>query len=138
MISVVLGASTDSGRYNETIKLFNYAYNNFEVAKVASKDDVQGQIKVIRGGVDIADAVVPEDLITIVPLTYSNKITTSITLQEEIKAPVPAGTVVGAMEIKAGDTVVETVDLVISQEIKKISLWQAFGKMFQAWFHFSF
>jgi D-alanyl-D-alanine carboxypeptidase (penicillin-binding protein 5/6) len=58
---------------------------------------------------------------TIAQLSYE------VELLETVAAPVAAGQVLGTLTVKAGDQVLETVDLVAETEVERLSFWEVYG-----------
>ena len=58
-----------------------------------------------------------------------NTVTTEITLEESLTAPVEAGQKIGAMTIKAGDEILAEVPLVASEEVARLTWADLFGKI---------
>ena len=74
----------------------------------------------------------------VIPKTYSDKIKKEIKLEQSVAAPVEKGAKIGELVLKAGDEVVETVDLTAAEGTNKITFFQAIGKVLNAWLSFHF
>lgn len=121
-ISVVLNTGTIQGaRCLDSIALFDYAYDNFGIKKIANKDDVITQITVSNGTKETKnlDVLLSKDINALNMLSKENdKITPEINLNKDISAPLAAGSVVGT----ATYTVLNskyTVNLVASHDVEK-------------------
>ena len=121
-IAVVLNTGTiQGGRCEDSISLFNYAYNNFELKNIANKNDVVTQTTVYNGTKDTKklDIVLSED---VTALTFLNnedtEIVPTINLEKNISAPLSAGTVVGTATYNILNTDY-TVNLIASHDVQK-------------------
>lgn len=138
LIAVIMNAPDASTRFAEAKELLEYGYNNFEVYPALKAGEEYGDVPVKKGAKDTAKAVVANDVTVIIPKTYSDKIKKEVVLEESVAAPVAQGTKLGELILKAGDEVVETVELTAAEETRKITFFQAIGKVLSAWLCFDF
>lgn len=121
-ISVVLNTGTLHGaRCTDSIALFDYAYNNFGIKKIANKDDVISQITVSNGTKETKnlDVILSKDVNALLMLSNeNNKIIPNVNLNKNISAPLAAGSVVGTVTYSALNTDY-TVDLVAAHDVEK-------------------
>lgn len=121
-ISVVLNTGTLHGaRCTDSIALFDYAYNNFCIKKIANKDDVISQITVSNGTRETKnlDAILSKDVNALLMKSNDNsKIIPTVNLNKNISAPIAAGSVVGTVTYSALNTDY-TVDLVAGHNVEK-------------------
>lgn len=124
-IAVVLNTGTVHGaRCEDSISLFNYAYNNYGIKKIASKNDVITQATVYNGTKDTKqlDIVLSEDINALSYLDdTNNEITSTINLNNKISAPIAAGSTVGSItyNVLGKDY---TADLVAAHDVEKSEL----------------
>ena len=150
LISVVMGASTEPGRFNETKKVLDYGYNNFEVKQVvAGKTTVTGaETAPVSKGKEATVPVVTEEAVNfIVPKgteSFEPEFTTNFE-GEALEAPIEAGTKAGTItytyKVEGMDEVQEqTVNLVTSEKVEKAGWFRLmfrgigdfFGDMFDS------
>ena len=121
-ISVVLNTGTIHGaRCTDSIALFDYAYNNFGIKKIAKKDDVITQITVSNGTKETKnlDVLLSKDVNALLMQSNDNsQITPTINLNKNLSAPLATGSVVGTVTYSALNTDY-TVDLVASHNVEK-------------------
>lgn len=109
-ISVVLDSSLTPeglhGRFIDTKKLFNYAYDNFTLTKIREKNTLVDTIEIENATKDTKNLdVVIEDSITIITkkdLDVDNLIP-EISYKENLLAPITKGTQVGTIKYKVDD-----------------------------------
>ncbi|MBR3163151.1 MAG: D-alanyl-D-alanine carboxypeptidase [Clostridia bacterium] len=121
-IAVVLNTGTTHGaRYEDSISIFNYAFNTFGIKKVAGKNDVITQITVNNGSKDTKnlDLLLAEDVNALTFINNdSTKIEPTINLNKNISAPIAAGSVVGNVTYNILNTEYK-VDLIASHDVEK-------------------
>jgi D-alanyl-D-alanine carboxypeptidase (penicillin-binding protein 5/6) len=103
VIVVVLGAgSTKDGlseRYLDCINLFNYAFNNYKMQTLHEKGSVQQQI-VISGATENTknlNVLVKDAISILLPDGADASLTPEIVLNDNLKAPIAANSVIGTI-----------------------------------------
>ncbi|WP_454193894.1 D-alanyl-D-alanine carboxypeptidase family protein [Paenibacillus sp. Marseille-Q7038] len=150
LISVVMGAKTEPGRFNETKKVLDYGYNNFEVKQVvAGKTTVTGaETAPVSKGKEATVPVVTEEAVNFIVPKGTGAIEPEFTTNfegEALEAPIEAGTKAGTItytyQVEGMDGVQEqTVNLVTSEKVEKAGWFRLmfrgigdfFGDMFDS------
>lgn len=103
-VTVVLksGITPDglSEKFLDTIKLFNYGYENYTLTKVKEKNDTIKTIEIENGSKDTKNLeLLIEDQITVVNSlsTNMNNLLPTINLNQNLLAPIEQGSVVGSI-----------------------------------------
>lgn len=120
-IAVILNTGTVHGaRCTDSISLFNYAYDNFGLKKIASKGDVLNNISVFNGTKETQnlDLILSKDINVLNFLNKDIDIKPSIELKENISAPIATGSVVGTVTYDVLNTKY-TADLVAAHDVQK-------------------
>ena len=124
-IAVVLNTGTIQGaRCEDSVSLFNYAYDTFGIKKIANKGDIITKTTVYNGTKDTRDLdiVLSKDIDALDFLSDNNcEITPTINLNSRILAPIAAGSVVGSVTYSVLNTDY-TVDLIASHDVEKSEL----------------
>ena len=124
-IAVVLNTGTIQGaRCEDSVSLFNYAYDTFGIKKIANKGDIITKTTVYNGTKDTRDLdiVLSKDIDALDFLSDNNcEITPTINLNSRILAPIAAGSVVGSATYSVLNTDY-TVDLIASHDVEKSEL----------------
>ena len=109
-IAVVLnGGTTKEGlnsRYIDSKKLFEYAYDNFTLTKIIEKGSVVQTIEIENGTKETKNLdLVIDETITVVnnKSIDMNNVIPEIKLNENLEAPIEAGTVLGTIKYKVDD-----------------------------------
>ena len=100
LISVVMGASSELARFQETAKLFDYGFSQFEVKTVfKGKEPVKGhETAPVAKGVDLEVPIVPERDVVAVVRKGEERVPAPQVHVSEVVAPVKQGQAVGTIK----------------------------------------
>ncbi|UJF33303.1 D-alanyl-D-alanine carboxypeptidase family protein [Paenibacillus hexagrammi] len=124
IITVVMGTKTEPERFNETRKLLDYGFNNFEVKPYMSeKTEIDSLKKVnIKKGVQTEVPLVTKSGVTFVTKKGAKPEEFTITAEpvEESKlvAPIKKGDVLGKAKVSYNGQV-QTIDLIADADVEK-------------------
>jgi D-alanyl-D-alanine carboxypeptidase (penicillin-binding protein 5/6) len=125
LIAVVLGATQTqeglSARYVDSKNLYEYGYSNYTVKKIKDKDDKITQIEISNATKDTKnlDLCISDDITALIKQSENeNDILPTITINENLSAPIAKGTVVGNVKYVIDD-VEYTADLVAANDVEK-------------------
>lgn len=123
LISVVFGASSEAARAAETQKLLTYGFRFFETRTFYKKDVELADSKVWKGESSQVKVGLVEDLILTLPRGQVQKMAAAMILDESVVAPVKRGDRLGMVEVRLGDEVVHTADLVALHDVEEGGLF---------------
>jgi D-alanyl-D-alanine carboxypeptidase (penicillin-binding protein 5/6) len=103
LLSVVLGAASESSRAIESQKLLNFGFQNFDAVRVFAKDQPAATYEVWKGSVPEVKAGVGQDLIVTIPQGQAPSVKAEIERIKPLVAPVAQGQRVGTLRVKLGD-----------------------------------
>lgn len=139
---VTMNAPVDyTGNYSflDTIALFDYGFKGFALKNVADVNEIVAthEVKWAKGGDQVVLSA-KEPLEVLLPRQYDSKLlTTKITVDEKIKAPVKKGDVLGKIEYFYDEVSVGTAELVANKDVKRSILKMIFQSLwnliFNAW-----
>ncbi|UFH49754.1 D-alanyl-D-alanine carboxypeptidase family protein [Pseudomonas sp. KNUC1026] len=112
LIAVVFGTSSDQARAAETQKLLTYGFRFYETQTFYKSGTELAKASVWKGTTSEVKAGLAEDLAMTLPRGQLKNLQASMTLNPQLTAPIAQGQVIGKVEVKNGDKVVETKDLV--------------------------
>ena len=124
LIAVVMGCTTSQERFGACKSMLDYGFANFALFK--PEISVGAAVPVKLGTADSAAAVPAEDVELLVEKAQRGSITTEVTLEESLTAPVSKGQKLGMLTVKAGDQVLRQVPLVAEQEVPRLSWGEIF------------
>ncbi len=106
LISVLLGASSESARAIESQKLLNYGYQNFEVVRIQAKDKAAGTYEVWKGSEDSVEGGFERDVLVSVPRGQAEQVKAEIERVQPLIAPIAQGQQIGTLRVRIGDQLV--------------------------------
>ena len=99
LLSVVLGASSDAVRAQESLKLLNFGFQFYDAVQLYTKDQAVSALKVWKGTEKTVNAGFTHDFILAVPKGYAPRLKSELVSQQPLMAPVSAGQVVATMKV---------------------------------------
>lgn len=110
LISVVMGASTDEARLQETQKLFAYGFRFFETVEVLEANQEIKPSPVVWGGKQqLLSIGVAESIFVTIPRGDKDKLVAELDLTADFWAPIEAGQNVGTLRTSLNDEVLSEV-----------------------------
>lgn len=119
LISVVL-KSQGNNLWIDTHKLLNYGFNNFDKKMLGFKNEFVQNINVDNGNKEFVTGVISEDVPVSIKNDMEDTISKNIKINDNIKAPIEIGQVLGSIEYIAGDKVIQTTNIVSAEEISLV------------------
>lgn len=130
IICVVLGADTKKFRTQDSIKLIEYSFKNFEyvnIEEIANKElDSWEKIHlsnlfVCKGSSSYIQLELDKLDNSILPIKKEliNNIKTIISVDYNLKAPIPKGTIIGSIKIVSNDSVISNINISTGNDIYK-------------------
>ena len=127
LVSIVLGASSENARANESQKLLNWGYTAFDAVKLFDADQPVATPAVWKGKGSSVKMGRTEAIVVAVPAGSSGKIATHISHQDPLIAPFSKGQAIGALKVTLGDAPLRDVPLVALDGVEQA------GMMGRAW-----
>jgi serine-type D-Ala-D-Ala carboxypeptidase (penicillin-binding protein 5/6) len=106
LLSVVLGASSESVRAIETQKLLNWGFQNFEAVRVQAADKPTGEYRVWKGTTESVEGAIEKDLIVTVARGQGERVKGEVERIHPLVAPIASGERIGSLRVRIGDEVV--------------------------------
>ena len=133
LIAVIMKAPTSQKRFEEAEKLLNYGFSKFEYKEFAKAGDKLKSCDVAKGITSKVDAVFEKDIGVLIEKGKSNNISQTITLNEELAAPISKGEKIGEVVYSLNDQTLITADLISKKEIKKLNMFSMSAKVYEKW-----
>ncbi|CAN7272421.1 D-alanyl-D-alanine carboxypeptidase [Pseudomonas sp. LjRoot71] len=134
MITSVFGTVSESARAAETQKLLTYGFRFFETRTFYKKGQELAQAQVWKGTVRQVKAGLATDLSLTLPKGQLDKLQAGMTLNPQLTAPIAQGDVIGKVEVKLGEEVVHSADLIALEAVEEGSffrrLWDSISLFF--------
>ena len=133
LIAVIMKAPSSKIRFENATKLLDYGFNTFSYKEFGKKDDVVKTISVNKGNKNEVEAVLKEDSGTLLEKGSDKNIEQTLTLEEDISAPVQKGQKLGEVSFTLDGEVLSTVDIVAKDDVEKIGLFSIMKKVYYSW-----
>ncbi|MBI4204193.1 MAG: D-alanyl-D-alanine carboxypeptidase [Betaproteobacteria bacterium] len=99
LISVVLGAASETARAIESQKLLNYGFQFYDTVRLYEKNQAVATLRVWKGGSNTVKAGFTSDLYLSLPKGQVEKLKASVESLQPLLAPIGAGQQVGTMKL---------------------------------------
>lgn len=132
LIAVIMAAPDYKIRFAEARTLLEYGFSHCSVYKDLNEDKLE-RVKVSLGVSEEAEVEYKGEFSYLSTTGENvNEITKKISLKEEAEAPVKKGDVMGSAEYYLGETKVGSVDIVASEDVRKIVFFDCVKKLVNA------
>ena len=99
LLSVVLGAASESVRAQESQKLLNFGFQSYDSARLYEKGQAVSAVQVWKGSERMLKAGVAGDLSVSVPKGMIDKVKAALVSQQPLLAPISVGQRVGTLRV---------------------------------------
>ncbi|MDP2257753.1 MAG: D-alanyl-D-alanine carboxypeptidase family protein, partial [Polaromonas sp.] len=103
LVAIVLGASSDSARANETQKLLNWGYTAYEAVKLFDAGQAVVAPSVWKGKASTVKLGRPEAIVVSVASGSAPKVKTQVARPDPLVAPFKKGQSLGTLKVMLGD-----------------------------------
>ena len=124
LIAVVLGCETSQERFSACKSMLDYGFANF--ALIAPEADDNTFVPVKLGTEASVHAVPGQTIQFLIDKSQRNSVTTEISLEPWIPAPVSMGQRLGTMTVRAGDQILAQVPMVAATGIPRLTFADLF------------
>ena len=126
IIAVVMGEPDSSTRNSEVTGMLDYAFSQYEIEKLLSKESIIGETLVEKGTNKYVKLVPTSDVTVLNKKINGKKNATYEVEVDNIIAPVTKGSIVGKLHIKEDDNLTRTIDITVSEDVKKANLFELY------------
>ena len=124
LITVVLGTDSANARVDSSQALLNYGFRFFETHKLYEPGTPLTSTRIWKGNVESVSLGLDTALHVTIPRGQYDSLDASMSINNQIIAPVPAGTALGTVQVKLGDTIIAEQELVSLSTVDEGSFWQ--------------
>ncbi len=132
LIAVVMGAETSAQRFAACKSLLDYGFANYALTDPQLTEELT--VPVELGVMDTVTAILSEKKPILIDKGQKSMVTTEISLEESVAAPVSQGQRLGTMTVKAGEQILAQIPLVAQSPVEKLTWSQMFGKLLHRYF----
>jgi D-alanyl-D-alanine carboxypeptidase (penicillin-binding protein 5/6) len=119
LLSVVLGADSESSRANESQKLLNWGYMAFEPVKLFEANQAVVNSSVWKGATSTVKAGSTQPIIVAVPAGTGGKLTTKVVRTDPLIAPLAKGQQIATLQVLSADKVVAEAPLLALDAVEQ-------------------
>lgn len=137
LIAVVLKSDIPNV-YGDTIQLFDYGFNNYQLVAIARANEFIQNIEIENGIYPIATGIIGEDFLY--PLSTYNipNVDRIISTYTDLVAPINRGDVIGSVEFFMGDESLGSIEIVSATDIASIPVLTRLQLILDKWYLFVF
>ena len=117
LLSIILGASSDAVRANESQKLLNWGYTAYDDVRLFDANQPVATPPIWKGKVNTVKLGRPEAIVVAVPSGSASKIRTQVARPDPLVAPITKFQAVGSLKVTLGDQSVADIPLVALEPV---------------------
>ena len=129
LITVVMGSETSQDRFAACKQLLDYGFANYALI---TPEVQSGQVSVKLGNAPYANAAPTEDPRLLIDRSQRGSVTTEISLDEQVSAPVSKGQRLGTLTVHAGQQVLAQIPMVAQEAVPRLRWGQVFYMVMRA------
>jgi D-alanyl-D-alanine carboxypeptidase (penicillin-binding protein 5/6) len=99
LISVVVGTASDNARAQESLKLLNHGFQNFDAVRLYAKNQALSELRVYKGSSSRLKAGFTEDFVISLPKGAADRIQVELVSVQPLIAPLQTGQRVGTLKL---------------------------------------
>ena len=134
LIAVIMRGETSAIRFEEAQKLLDYGFSNFQYVQCSKKDDLLKTLSVDKGITGTVDAIFEEDSGCLINKGKSKDITSNISLNDNISAPIVKGQKLGEVTYSIENEIISRVNIIAKEDVKKLNLVNMSARVIENWF----
>ncbi len=128
LIAVVMGCETSQQRFAACKSMLDYGFANYAVITPTLPES--SAVPVRLGTADTVTAAPGSAEPLLIDKAQKSLISTQVTLEPEVTAPVRKGQRLGTLTVCAGEQILSQIPLVAQEAVEKLTWWQMFIRLF--------
>lgn len=129
LISVVLGAASDTVRAQESLKLLNFGFQFYDTVKLYSADETLSQFRVWKGKENEVAVGFTHDFVMSLPKEAAQKVQVTLESRQPLVAPLEKGQEVGTLKLSVDGKAIGDYPVVA---LKDVPVAGFFGRLWDA------
>lgn len=131
LIAIVMNCPDEETRLEDSEVLLNYGFRQYELATIASAEEVLATAPVKKGNLREVKLVAGQPVMAVVPRGKTDRLEKVITLSNHLEAPVKKGNVAGSLDIILDGEKLISVELITGEQVNRLkllaSVWRSLG-----------
>ncbi len=132
LIAVIMGAETSKIRFDESVRLLDYGFANYDSIPIGRKGDVLAKVPIHKGSLEYAEVVLERDSYILIPKGEGSNLNKEVLLPEFIESPIAEGEKIGELIVRINQREIDRVNLVSKQSIEKAKFKEMFKKVIKS------
>ena len=128
LISVVMKSPTSNQRFEDARALLDYGFANYAMVPVYP-DAPLAPVDVLLGTQAQVQPKLDRDCRLLVRKGEEGQVTTKLSVAQDVEAPVDQGQLLGQLEVYVGDELRDTIPILSSQQVERLSISGIFARM---------
>ena len=128
LIAVIMKSPSVNQRFDDAKTLLDYGFANYSLATVYPEVPL-APVDVLLGTQSQVQPQLERDCRLLVRRGEENQVTTRLSLAQDVEAPVEQGQTLGRLEVYVGDELRDTVPILASGAVDRLSVPGIFGRM---------
>ncbi|WP_034743976.1 D-alanyl-D-alanine carboxypeptidase family protein [Halalkalibacter wakoensis] len=129
VITVIMGAPSPKERNAQITSMLDYAFSQFQAHKLYDRDQVLADVNVSKGDKDQIPVVTSESVSILTKKGVKiDDVTERLELDNNLRAPIKKGDVVGTLFIEKEDEILSETPLVAGDDVQDASWWKLFKR----------
>jgi D-alanyl-D-alanine carboxypeptidase (penicillin-binding protein 5/6) len=135
LISVVLGTKSDSVRTQESQKLLNWGFQNFDTVKLYSKGQSVDAPVIWKGAQSQIKIGFNRDIVVTVPKGVAAKLKSTLVRRDPLVAPIAENTKIGTMKLTVDGKQLLELPVVTLEQVNQASIFGRAWDSVRLWLH---
>ncbi|OZI33530.1 peptidase [Bordetella genomosp. 5] len=134
VLTVLLGADSESTRAEESLKLLNWSFQNFDTVKLYDKAQPGLDARVWEGKVETVKLGPPNPVVLSVPRGKAGEIKPVAQRTDPLVAPLAKGQQVGTLQLTLDNKVLRVEPLVVQEDVERAGFFGRMVDTVKRWF----
>lgn len=126
LVAVIMSGDTSQDRFNGAKKLLDYGFANYAYSDIAPELDGITSVNVKGGVLPQVKIEARENFNILMKKSEATGITQTVTLPENVTAPVTIGDTIGTVDFYSGDTQIGSVNITAAENVDPMTFFTAF------------
>ena len=136
LIAIILGAPNVAIRNREASKLFDYGFARNEIVKLSDKNEVVGNVKVLKGKETSVNAIPKDEFLILIEKGNKKGIQKDINITKQINAGFKKGEKLGDIIASIDGKEIGRMDIVAEKSVDKAGVFHMIKRTYKSWIGF--
>lgn len=134
LIAVALGTKNSQTRFDEARSMLEYGFSNYRRVEIISSGELTGySVPVTRGAREEAPVAAGKGLSMLLKSGQESQLSIEMQLPQNIEAPMPAGEIIGSIQVLLGGTRIAELPAVLAEDVRLPGFLEGFLRILENW-----